>query len=173
MQASSTFGSLTNQEIDALLRRQRVGRIGVIAAGRVLIEPAVYDYDGVSVYASTHADETARYLRGQPRVSFEVEEVESPTSLWVVILKGICFVLDEPREREAALERIIARAGVEQFGTTPQELEREGTAVYRIEIVDRSGRYEGFPPWAHDGKGEGQPYVRYVPIYAEPPWDWR
>ena len=46
------FGDLTPEEIDALLRRHRLGRLGTSGEGQVYITPVAHAYDGVYVFAS-------------------------------------------------------------------------------------------------------------------------
>ena len=46
------LGALTELECDAMLRRQRIGRIGSTSVGHVQITPIIYGYDGDAIFGS-------------------------------------------------------------------------------------------------------------------------
>lgn len=167
------LGELFDEEIDAVLQRQRVGRIGATAAGQVLIEPIVYGYDGMSLYGHSRPGRKIEYLRSHPEVCFEVEEIESTNSWQVVLLNGVFHELGDPKERERALRLIMGQAGGGSFSEATRVRDGEDLVIYRIEITDRSGRYERMVPDEFPQRGQRRAELRHVPVDAERPWDWR
>jgi uncharacterized protein len=135
-------GELTDTEIDALLRRQRIGRIGSTSVGHVEITPIVYGYDGESVYGHSRYGRKVQYMRGNEEVCFEVEEIVDPTSWRVVVLWGHYQELTEELERNRAMDQISSQAGGGPDSQATQVEEATDLVVYRIHITHRSGRSE-------------------------------
>jgi len=167
------LGELIDEEVDGVLQRQRVGRIGVSEDGQVLIEPIVYGYDGTSLYGHSRPGRKTECLRNHHQICFEVEEIESPNSWRVVLLTGIFHELHDPKERERALRLIMGQAGGGPFSEATRAREGEDLVIYRIEITARSGRYERFVPEEFPQRGQRRAEFRHVPVDAERPWDWR
>jgi uncharacterized protein len=140
------IGTLTDEEIDALLGRQRIGHIGGTAAGHVLIEPIIYGYDGEAIYGHSQPGRKIQYLRNHHEVCFEVEEIDSPNSWRVVILTGIYHELQTPEERSHAMRMLMSQAGGGPFSAATRAKYGEELVFYRIEISQRSGRYEQLMP---------------------------
>lgn len=148
------IGTLTESEIDTLLRRERIGRIAATSAGHILIEPINYGYDGTAVYGHSRPGRKVQYLRNQHEVCFEVEEIESPNSWRVIVLNGIYHELHDAEEREHALRVITAQAGGGTFSEATRVHYGEDLVVYRIDITERSGRYENL---VGETRGESTP----------------
>src|ERR687898_2661987 len=130
---------LPAEEIEALLRTAIVGRIaccghGAAGDGRPYLVPLAYGYDGAAVYAHSGPGRKLDLMRAEPRVTFEVDEAEAPDRWRSVIAEGTFEVIDDLRQRDAALE-VIYGAG------SPLDLGSQ-TVVFRIRLTSRSGRYE-------------------------------
>ncbi len=134
---------LTDAEIDQLLHRQRIGRIGSAAVGHVEITPIIYGYDGTSIYGHSRFGRKIQYMRGNPEVCFEVEEVVDPTSWRVVVLNGTYEELTDLRDRDRAMRLILAQAGGGPESSAVHVERGEELVIYKIRIGHRSGRYEG------------------------------
>jgi nitroimidazol reductase NimA-like FMN-containing flavoprotein (pyridoxamine 5'-phosphate oxidase superfamily) len=133
---------LTSAEIDELLRRQRIGRVGSAAVGHVEITPIVYGYDGLAVYGHSRFGRKIQYMRGNPEVCFEVEEIVDPMSWKVVVLHGRYEELSDAADRDRAMRFILAQgAGGRRSSATAVE-HGDDLVVYRIRIASRSGRHE-------------------------------
>lgn len=128
------IGTLEPEQIDEVLRRQVVGRIGVHADGRTYVVPVSYVYDGDAIYAHSGPGRKLEFMRAEPRVTFEVDEARAPDRWRSVIAEGTFEEIDEPRERNAALALIYGSAGIPDLGTQ--------TVVFRIRLTSRSGRFE-------------------------------
>lgn len=137
------FGELHPEEIDQLLRRQRIGRLGVSGDGNTYIFPVVYAYDGVYAYVVSHDGLKVQLLRRDPQVCLEVDEISTPVNWRSVMLHGVFEEVADKRERERA---VAAIAGSAEFAF-PERLSRalergSEIVVYRIRIHERTGRYE-------------------------------
>src|ERR1700674_2368795 len=102
---------LSEAEIDQVLKRQRIGRIGSSAIGHVQITPIIYGYNGTAIYGHSRFGRKIQYMRGNPVVCFEVEEVVDPTSWHVVVLTGTYSELTDVHDRDLAMRLILAQAG--------------------------------------------------------------
>jgi uncharacterized protein len=134
-----TIHHLPPEGIEALLRTAIVGRIaccghGAAGDGRPYLVPLAYGYDGDAVYAHSDPGRKLDLMRAEPRVTFEVDEAEAPDRWRSVIAEGTFEEIDDPRQRDAALEVIYRAAGTPELGSQ--------TIVFRIRLTSRSGRYE-------------------------------
>jgi nitroimidazol reductase NimA-like FMN-containing flavoprotein (pyridoxamine 5'-phosphate oxidase superfamily) len=137
------FGEMTDAEIDAVLRRQRIGRIGSTSVGHVEITPIAYGYDGEAIYGHSRFGRKVQYMRGSPEICFEVEEVVDPSSWRVAVLHGRYQELQDLGERDRAMRLILAQAGGGPMSEAASVARGEDLVVYRIQIEHRSGRHEG------------------------------
>jgi uncharacterized protein len=137
------IGELSEAEIDSLLRRQRIGRIGSTAVGHVQITPIIYGYDGESIFGHSRYGRKIQYMRGNPEVCFEVEEIVDPTSWRVVEITGRYEELKGAQDRDRAMRLILAQAGGGPESSAVQVERGEDLVIYRIHIDKRTGRTEG------------------------------
>jgi uncharacterized protein len=140
------LGELTSDEIDGVLRREAIGRIGCYAFGRPYVVPITYAYDGDAVYGHSREGLKLRMMRSHPTVCFEVEHFESPSNWQSVIALGTFSEL-EPPEAEIAMELLRRRLAplVASATSAPDgTLHASGMpwSVFRILLAERTGRFE-------------------------------
>jgi uncharacterized protein len=140
------LGELTSGEIDGVLRREAIGRIGCYAFGRPYVVPITYAYDGVAVYGHSREGLKLRMMRSHPTVCFEVERFESPSSWQSVIVLGTFSEL-EPPEADIAMELLRRRlaplvASATSAPDGPLHASGMPWSVFRILLGERSGRFE-------------------------------
>jgi len=140
------LGELTSGEIDGVLRREAIGRIGCYAFGRPYVVPITYAYDGIAVYGHSREGLKLRMMRSHPTVCFEVERFESPSSWQSVIALGSFSEL-EPPEAEIAMELLRRRlaplvASATSAPDGPLHASGMPWSVFRILLGERSGRFE-------------------------------
>jgi nitroimidazol reductase NimA-like FMN-containing flavoprotein (pyridoxamine 5'-phosphate oxidase superfamily) len=140
------LGELTSDEIDGVLRREAIGRIGCYAFGRPYVVPITYAYDGVAVYGHSREGLKLRMMRSHPTVCFEVERFESPSSWQSVIALGTFSEL-EPPEADIAMELLRRRlaplvASATSAPDGPLHASGMPWSVFRILLGERSGRFE-------------------------------
>jgi uncharacterized protein len=140
------LGELTSGEIDGVLRREAIGRIGCYAFGRPYVVPITYAYDGIAVYGHSREGLKLRMMRSHPTVCFEVERFESPSSWQSVIALGSFSEL-EPPEAEIAMELLRRRlaplvASATSAPDGPVHASGMPWSVFRILLGERTGRFE-------------------------------
>jgi nitroimidazol reductase NimA-like FMN-containing flavoprotein (pyridoxamine 5'-phosphate oxidase superfamily) len=128
---------LSREEIDALLREQVVGRVGVHADGLTYVVPVIYAYDGEAVYVLTVEGQKTRMLRESPRACFEVDEYPEPGRWRSAILYGPYEELGG-RDAERAIELLRERfAG---SGAPRPRTEGRAPVAFRINVDEVTGR---------------------------------
>ena len=147
------IGELTAEEINALLFDEVVGRIGCYADGRVYVVPITYVFDGESIYAHSAEGLKVAMMRANPRVCVQVDQREDLANWRSVIAWGVY----EELESQAALDalqlfvaRLLPAAASERlspprgsaFPATPLRTDPPKTVIYRIRLVEKTGRFE-------------------------------
>jgi nitroimidazol reductase NimA-like FMN-containing flavoprotein (pyridoxamine 5'-phosphate oxidase superfamily) len=143
------MGELNASQIDEVLRSEVVGRIGCIAQGWPYIVPVTYVYDGEHVYAHSSEGMKLRAMRADPLVCFQVDQIRSMHDWRSVLVRGH---FEELRTEDAhrALNLLAARfarpkkegANGDSRDWAPHESEALMPILYRIRIVDRTGRFQ-------------------------------
>jgi len=82
------LGTLTPTEIEAVLHRGIVGRIGCHADGRTYIVPITYAYDSGSIYAHSAEGLKLHMMRANPNVCFEIDQMDDLANWKSVIAWG-------------------------------------------------------------------------------------
>jgi PPOX class probable F420-dependent enzyme len=123
---------------DELLRSARVGRLGTAdAAGRPLVVPVCYAYDGRACYSAIDAKPkrargTLRRLRNiaeNPRASLVVDHYEEEwTHLRYVIVEGAASIVTAGPDLAHGIDLLVAKYA--QYRTLG--LAREGGTVIRL-----------------------------------------
>jgi hypothetical protein len=130
---------MTEDEVEATLWRQRIGRIGCSVNDRPYVVPITYAYDGTYVYAYSGLGRKIEVMREQPLVCFEVDEVEGDVSWRSVIAEGVYEELVDDGARRDALA-LLTSDGAQ---VVPRSLDGAGRlVVFRLRLTERSGRFE-------------------------------
>jgi nitroimidazol reductase NimA-like FMN-containing flavoprotein (pyridoxamine 5'-phosphate oxidase superfamily) len=133
------IGVMSHEEVEATLRRHRVGRIGCSANDRPYVVPITYVYDGTYVYGYSALGRKIEVMREQPLVCFEVDEIDGDASWRSVIAEGMYEELADDEGRRAALERLAPGNGQ----VVPRTTNGAGrSVVFRLRLTERSGRFE-------------------------------
>jgi nitroimidazol reductase NimA-like FMN-containing flavoprotein (pyridoxamine 5'-phosphate oxidase superfamily) len=148
------IGELDQVEMDNLLRSEIIGRIACHAEGLIHIAPVVFAYEGDSIYGHTDEGMKLRLMRADPRVCFEVEQIENIANWRSVIVRGR---FEELKGEEAEKALLLLRRRLEPLieSESPDAsralegyvLYRMQTAtrhgiLYRIKITEKTGRFE-------------------------------
>jgi hypothetical protein len=135
------IGTLSPDEIEAMLSRQRVGRIGCSANDRPYVVPINYIYADGHVYAYSTLGRKIHTMREQPLICFEVDEIDGPSSWRSVVAEGIFEELTNENERGRAVERL---AGIGRGLVSPGLTDRglQGLIIFRLRLTEKSGRFE-------------------------------
>ena len=77
------IGVMSNEEVQSLLRRKKLGRIAMSTNDRPYVTPINFAYDGEFVYCCSSFGRKIATMREQPLVCFEVEEIDEGLSALV------------------------------------------------------------------------------------------
>ena len=135
------IGTLAPTEIERLLHQHRIGRLAVSAEDHPFIVPIAYAYDGECLYGYSMNGRKIQTMRAQPRVCFEIDEIDSPSSWRSVVAEGVYEELATDAERRAAIRRL---AGIDA-DLVPVGLNGHGPhhiVLFRIRLATKSGRFE-------------------------------
>jgi nitroimidazol reductase NimA-like FMN-containing flavoprotein (pyridoxamine 5'-phosphate oxidase superfamily) len=147
------FGSLQQQEIEEVLTRQYVGRLGCSANGRTYIVPISYAYDGNYLYfhAAREGDKI-QMMRENPEVCFQTDIMENMASWKSVICWGTFEELTDEAERTEALKLLLSRELpiiasqtvklTPNWPFQPEDFNEIKGIVFRISITEKTGRFE-------------------------------
>ncbi|HEY2377223.1 MAG TPA: pyridoxamine 5'-phosphate oxidase family protein [Gemmatimonadaceae bacterium] len=138
-----SFRVLSRQECEALLHRNKVGRIAFTFHDRVDIEPVHYIHSDGWLHGRTSPGTKVATLLHHPWVAFEVDEVEGLFDWRSVIVHGAVHIPDvdgSPSDRAAysstlALIRELVPEALIQGDPTPAR-----QVLFRIHVDEVTGR---------------------------------
>ena len=131
-------GQLSREEIDALLGRLSIGRIGYCIDDRPRVVPVTYAFDGTDVYVASGPGQKIDAMRVQPHVCFEIDEINRSAIWRSVIADGIYEELTNDRDRCAALARISEVLAAQ---TPCGADDSDDVIVFRIRLLEMTGRF--------------------------------
>lgn len=129
--------------IDAILERNRVGRIAFSFRDRVDVQPIHYVFHDGWIYGRTSAGAKLRTLLHNCWVAFEVDEIEGLFRWRSVVAHGACYVLDpegSPREREAYERAVELLRGLLPETLTAADPVAFRSTIFRIHVDEVTGR---------------------------------
>lgn len=148
------IGKLTNEEIEAVLKENVLGRIGCCDGKKTYVVPVNYVYDGKFIIAHSVYGMKIEMMRKNPQICFEVDEMKSFTDWKSVIVWGEYQELADERDRYSAMKLFVDRMMHMKISETavPPEVSAERVhprspgnikpIVYRIVIEEKTGRFE-------------------------------
>ncbi len=146
------LGELTPREIESLLQKQVIGRIGCCDANNMLVVPITYAYDGAYIYGHSQEGMKIKMMRSNPQVCFEVDEMTDMTNWKSVILWGMYEELVEEEAHSNGLKIFTNRMKPLITSETIQSTLRQPEphppgafskpVVFRIKVGKRTGRFE-------------------------------
>lgn len=146
---------LSSTEIDDLLSKQFVGRIGCAYENEVYIIPMSYAYDGEYVYCHSYEGKKMEMMRKNPKVCFQVDEMKDMGDWKSVIAWGDFEELSDEKEKNKALKTLLERhlpfisSITTHLGNTwpfsadtANELNKIPGIVFRIHLNKKTGKLE-------------------------------
>ena len=131
-------GLLSQEEIETLLRRLRVGRIGCCTDDQPYIVPISYAYDGDAVYAASGPGRKIDIMRAEPQVCFEIDEMDASGGWRSVIADARYQELTVERDRLAAQTLLgTIRAGRH----APPSIAPAAVILFRLDLTAKTGRF--------------------------------
>jgi nitroimidazol reductase NimA-like FMN-containing flavoprotein (pyridoxamine 5'-phosphate oxidase superfamily) len=146
------IGTLTNIEIEQVIKNQMVGRLGCAANGKVYIVPITYAYDGEYIYGHSREGMKIQMMRQNPNVCFEVDTMADMSNWQCIVIQGEFQELMGEKARTAmdyfiksiepysVSETGVLSTGMNHFHQKNQSITK--TVIFRIKINEKSGRYE-------------------------------
>jgi len=146
------LGILNDKQIDSLLHRQVVGRIGCHAGNRTYVVPVTYVFDGENIICHTREGLKLEMMRKNPEVCFETDHMENMANWQSVIAWGTFKELKD-KEAKDAMNKLIDRIHPLMTSETThpfdpgESIERRNArgfnaVIYQIKIKEKTGRFE-------------------------------
>jgi hypothetical protein len=146
------LGALTPAQIEEVLKKEVVARIGCYANGRPYVVPITYTYDGESVIGHSAHGMKIDMMRRNPNVCVEVDHVDDLANWRSVIAWGKYEELSGEAAFDA-IEALVKRLEPLTVSQTSiptlhharphgREPLAEGVVVYRIRLTEKTGRFE-------------------------------
>ncbi|WP_153798378.1 pyridoxamine 5'-phosphate oxidase family protein [Foetidibacter luteolus] len=146
------IGMLEDAQIEDVLRKQLVGRIGCHADNLTYVVPISYAYENGFIYAHTYEGQKLDMMRKNPSVCFEADTMENMAAWKSVICQGYFEEVTDEAERikgiRLLLDRELPFISSETVHLTPQwpfssdEFDMVKGVIFRIKLLEKTGRYE-------------------------------
>jgi nitroimidazol reductase NimA-like FMN-containing flavoprotein (pyridoxamine 5'-phosphate oxidase superfamily) len=146
------LGKLNNAEIEEVLQKQIVGRIGCHADDHTYVVPISYVYDGKYIYAHTKDGLKMDIMRKNPSVCFEVDSFVNLANWRSVIAQGTFEEITNDEELKYAVKVLLLRhfpiISIQTVQLSPHwpfeppDINSIKGLVFRIKLKERTGRFE-------------------------------
>jgi uncharacterized protein len=146
------IGELSKKEIDQLLKRQFVGRIGCHTDGLTFVVPVSYTYDGTFIYVHRYSGMKVDMMRKNPKVCFRVDDTKHLANWQSVISWGEFEELTKTEDKKEALQKLQARVlpilssetmhVAKEWPFPSGDDEKMPGVFFRIKLIAKTGRFE-------------------------------
>ena len=145
------ISSLTKDQCERILLGSMIAHLGCHSGGKTYVVPITYVMQNGYMYAHSKEGLKIRMMRKNPKVCFQVEQVDNMANWRSVIVWGKFEELKNKTEQEKAQKILIN--GLQAFTTgdsvkPPKDTgdmrphKEEKPVFYRISIEEISGRFE-------------------------------
>jgi uncharacterized protein len=138
-----TFRDLSRDEIEAMLMRNRVGRLAFSVHDRVDIQPIHYIYERGWLYGRTSEGEKITALKHNQWIAFEVDEVTDLFDWRSVVIHGSFWIMQprgSPRAEELWTKAAELVSKVVPGALTESDPVAFRQTLFRIAVSDARGR---------------------------------
>jgi uncharacterized protein len=144
------LGKLNESEINELLQKQTVGRIGCYAEGLTYVVPVTYIYENNCIIGHIREGQKVKMMRANPSVCFEVDEVKSMGNWKSVIIQGFYREI-EGEEAYSAFSNFFEKIRHLLPSSTAHPHDKtdrirvtdiKGSIIFKIRILEKTGRFE-------------------------------
>jgi nitroimidazol reductase NimA-like FMN-containing flavoprotein (pyridoxamine 5'-phosphate oxidase superfamily) len=146
---------LSSTEIDDLLNKQIVGRIGCYDENEIYVVPISYAYEANTIYCHSFEGKKMEMMRKNPKVCFQVDEMKDMANWKSVIAWGNFVELKDKKEKNKALKVLLKRPlpFISSITThlgetwpftsiTEEELNKISGIVFRVFLKEKTGKLE-------------------------------
>jgi uncharacterized protein len=126
---------ISQEECRELLQRASIGRLGCSLDNQPYVVPVSFAYEPEFVYVFSTLGKKIEWMRQNPKVCLQVDEVGTRSNWTSVIVTGSYLELPEqqyPAEREHAMEQLAQHS---EWWRTPLAERREQTSDSLIEPI--------------------------------------
>jgi nitroimidazol reductase NimA-like FMN-containing flavoprotein (pyridoxamine 5'-phosphate oxidase superfamily) len=152
------IGNLSSEEVEDLIRKQFVGRIGCYDKGLVYVVPTSYAYDDNCIYCHSYEGKKIEMMRKNPQICFQVDEMKDMANWKSVIAWGDFEEITNEEEKIQALKILLKRrlpipsSITTHLGKTwpftangPAVLKEIPGIVFKITLTEKTGKFESSP----------------------------
>jgi uncharacterized protein len=146
------FGILNNGQIEKVITENNIGRVGCHADDKIYVVPLSYAYDGQFIYARSFEGLKISMMRKNPKVCFQIDEMEDMANWKSVILWGTFEELSKEKDRNEGLQILVSRMlpviASETMKLSPQwpfptdDFSKIKGVIFRIRVTETTGRFE-------------------------------
>lgn len=101
------ISTLSDEHAKQLLMHNKIGRLGCISDGEPYVVPVNYVYDGDSIFIHSLYGKKINAMRENPRVCFQVDEIEGDFNWRSVIVYGNYEEIALKEERANAMNLLL------------------------------------------------------------------
>jgi nitroimidazol reductase NimA-like FMN-containing flavoprotein (pyridoxamine 5'-phosphate oxidase superfamily) len=145
-------GTLTITEIEDVLSKQILARIGCHYDNRTYVVPISYAYDGTHFYCHSYEGMKTQMMRKNPKVCLQIDDMINMADWKSVVCWGDAIELTKEEEQAEAIKHLVARKLPLQSSETthlfsdwpfsnPDEKLLPG-ALFCIKVIEKTGRFE-------------------------------
>ena len=145
------LGDLNPDQIETLLAKQVIGRLGCSANGVTYVVPIAYVYDDGYIYAHSKEGMKIQMMRINPMVCFEIDKMDDYANWQSVVAWGRYEEL-KGNNQKMGLQKIISSFSPQTSSETsiPQKSDEAHqnnagqykAIIYRIKLLEKTGKFE-------------------------------
>lgn len=139
---------LNDKEIEDVLNKQHIGRLGCHADGRTYIVPLNYIYRNGAIYAHSAPGMKIEMMRKNPMACFEVDEIKDTFRWRSVIAWGKFEEIVDPDKKQQAMQGLIhtlmplTSLADEHPSHGISDHDPSEVIVFKIVLAEKTGRME-------------------------------
>lgn len=147
------LGTLTDKQVETMLHKEIIGRIGCSMDGKIYVIPINFGYDGKCIYAHSKDGLKTKAMRKNQNVCFEVDRLHRTGSWESVIVWGKYEELKSVKDQISAMkiftkqiaksirnEKAFPSHGIARGAGKENDPFKD--VVFKIVINEKSGRFE-------------------------------
>ena len=148
------FGTLTSQEIELILARNILGRLGFSDGRQPYILPISYAYHDNSIYCHSYEGSKLAAMRKYPAVCFQIDEITNMANWKSVLCWGTFSEINDKTSRGEAIRHLANRSLpiissetthlFPQWPFEPNDLNELKGVIFKIKIDKKTGRFEQY-----------------------------
>ena len=146
------LGILPTDQIEEVLKKTVIGRIGCSADGETYVVPISFVYDGKDIICHACEGKKIAMMRKNPGVCFQTDDMTDMAHWRSVVVQGAFEELKDKELRKRAMKALLNRylpvisSETTHLGKTwpfhSDDISEIDGVVFRIVVKEKSGRFE-------------------------------